>query len=186
MLEWDAMAITSSGNFRDRYQVFITNGSDLAELSLAAPVFDTGAEGELAEPTNHMLNLADLGFQNETIYVSFRNFTQGLDGNELAIDNISVSTTLSAGNQPSVFEQLVLQPNPSSTNTTLNFGLKESAESYLEVVDITGKVLSRKNLGVLSNGNHSISLERDGLADGIYIVRLRSDASVSVVRAVFN
>lgn len=195
MLSWDAMAITSSGNFRDRYQVFIGPSNDLEDFAELAPVFDTGELGEIDAPTNHSLNLAELGFENETIYVAFRNNTPGFDpdqpvgpgngGNELAIDNITVSSVLSS-EEIDVFQNMVLMPNPSAGDSRLSFGLEEPASTVLEITDITGKLISLRNLGNLASGQHIIDLDRSDINPGVYLIRLRTEKGSSVIRAIFN
>ncbi len=99
-LSWTAMAITSSGTFRDRYQVFVsTAGQEIENFFLESPIFDTGEQGEATTETAHEVSLSQ--FANQTVYIAFRNFTQPYDsslpggngngGNELAVDNIVVS-----------------------------------------------------------------------------------------------
>jgi len=195
MLSWDAMAITSSGDFRDRYQVFIGPSTDLEDFAELAPVFDTGEMGEIDEPTSHSLNLSELGFENETIYIAFRNNTPGYDpelpdgpgngGNELAIDNISVSTVLSS-EEIEIFEDITLLPNPSANDMQLRFGLENPAEVTMEIADITGKIIRIERLGTLSSGQHLIQVEREGVKAGVYLVRLRTENGFKVIRAVFN
>lgn len=195
MLSWDAMAITSSGDFRDRYQVFIGPSTDLDDFAELAPEFDTGELGEIDEPTSHSLNLSELGYENETIYIAFRNNTPGFDpdqpvgpgngGNELAIDNISVSTVLSA-EEIEIFNDIALLPNPSAHDMQLRFGLEESVEVSLELADITGKIIRVERLGNLSSGQHLIQVEREGLKAGLYLIRLRTENGFKVIRAVFN
>jgi hypothetical protein len=195
MLSWDAMAITSSGDFRDRYQVFIGPSTDLEDFAELAPVFDTGEEGEIDEPTSRSLNLSELGFENETIYIAFRNNTPGFDpdqpvgpgngGNELAIDNISVSTVLSS-DEIEIFEDITLLPNPSANDMQLRFGLENPADVTLEMADITGKIIRLERLGTLSSGQHLIDIEREGVKAGLYLIRLRTDNGFKVIRAVFN
>jgi len=195
ILEWDAMAITSSGDFRDRYQVFIGPSAELADYELLAPVFDTGDTGEVDMPIHRMIDLAELGYENETIHIAFRNTTEGFDpgqpigpgngGNELAIDNIEVSTILST-EEPKVFKQLQVFPNPAKENISLSFQLESSEEAILEWIDITGKVLQVENLGKLAVGEHLIQLDRKGIAKGIYLMKLRSRNTSSTTRVVLN
>lgn len=198
-LEWDAMAITSSGNFRDRYMVFISPSPDIEVIAdLGVMVFDTGAIGEEVEPTHRELDLAALGYENETIYICFRNNTQGYDpslpvgngngGNELVIDNILVTddSPLSTA-QADVFMDARIQPNPTAgTNTQVVFSLEQPQQVFMEVIDLTGKVLAIDNLGYMAAGNHSVWLPRNGLAAGIYMVRLRSDQNTQTLRVVFQ
>ena len=198
ILEWDAMAITSSGDFRDQYLVYISTSSELEDIANdAVQIFDTGAIGEEVEPTSRSVDLAALGFENQTIYVCFRNNTQpfgsnpggaGNGGNELVIDNIRVTddSPLSASNI-NLFQEAKLLPNPSVGNTMqLNFSIERSLETELEIIDITGKVLEIRNLGILSSGSHTISIDRGSLENGVYLVHLRSSEGSMVLRAVFN
>ncbi len=199
MLEWDALAITSSGNFRDRYQVFISPSSDIEVISIEGElIFDTGAIGEETTPQHRTVDLAALGFENQVIYICFRNNTQGYDsslpdgngngGNELAIDNIEVSdnSPVSTTNVD-VFKEMTLLPNPSAgSEIQVNFSLEKSTETTLEVVDITGKILKLENLGLLASGSHTVMVNRGSLASGIYFIRLRSGENTAVLRAVFN
>jgi hypothetical protein len=198
VLEWNGLAITSSGNFRDRYQVFVSNGSDLTSLEEATLVFDTGAEGELITPQSRSVNLATEGFANQTIYIAFRNFTQpfgsnpggpGNGGNELAIDNIKVTdnSTSNTTNNEGPLKGLTLLPNPSyGSNMKLQFTAEKAAQVNMQIVDITGKVQMLRNLGTLAAGAHLIDVERGTLANGIYFISLRSEEGATVVKAILN
>lgn len=199
VLEWDAMAITSTGDFRDRYQVFISNSPELDALGLLAPEFTMGDTGEVDFPIHRSLDLAALGYANETIYVAFRNNTQGYNpelpigpgngGNELAIDNIEVNdaTTLSVKDNTS-FEYVKVQPNPVAQGNSINLALslKTSETITIEVMDITGKVHTVISNRDLPAGPALISIDRNGLSQGIYLLRLRAGENVSVVKTVLN
>lgn len=198
ILEWDALAITSSGNFRDRYIVYISPSAALEDIENdAVQIFDTGAIGEEAVPTNRSVNLAALGFENQTIYVCFRNNTQpfgsnpggpGNGGNELVIDNIKVTDNSPVSTSDvSMYLGATLLPNPSAgSSIQLNFSVENPLETQLELIDITGKILQTKNLGLLSTGAHSITIDRGSLSKGIYLVRLRSTEGSTEMRLVFN
>jgi hypothetical protein len=199
ILEWDAMAITSSGLFRDRYQVFISNSPELEDLGLLAPEFTMGDTGEVDFPIHRTLDLADLGYANETIYVAFRNNTQpfvsgggdgpGNGGNELAIDNIEVNdeTTLSI-QENTPFEYATVQPNPveASGMINLSISLKTAQSISIEVMDITGKVHEVVSNRELPSGPAMISIDRNGLAKGLYLMRIKAGENISVVKTVLN
>lgn len=195
MLSWDAMAITSSGDFRDRYQVFIGPSADLGDFESLSPEFDTGELGEEDEPTSHSLNLSELGYENQTIFVAFRNNTQGFDpdspvgpgngGNELAIDNISVSTVLSL-QEENVFSELKLFPNPSSGDIQMSLSVDENLETQMDIIDITGKAIRIENLGILPAGHNQWTIKRGSLSPGVYFVHLRTENGTSVQRIIFN
>jgi hypothetical protein len=196
-LSWNALAITSSGNFRDRYQVFVSSGPSLEDLEEAQLVFDTGAIGELPTPQFRSVNLAAAGFANQTIYIAFRNFTQpfgsnpggpGNGGNELAIDNVRVTdNSLSTRNNDGPLRGLTVLPNPSNgIDVKLQFYAERTSLTTLEVVDLTGKVLRVQNLGMLATGTHLIDLDRRDLANGVYFINLRTDDGRAVAKAILN
>ncbi len=199
ILEWDAMAITSSGDFRDRYQVFISSSPELEDLGLLAPEFTMGDTGEVDAPVHRMLDLGALGYANETIYVAFRNNTQGYDpeqpigpgngGNELAIDNIEVNdeSTLSVSDNSPV-DFIKVQPNPVAKGIQINltFSLKNSEMVQIEVMDITGKIQKIISPQQLSSGISMIQIDRSGLSQGLYMIRLRTEMNSAVIKAVLN
>ena len=198
ILEWDAMAITSSGLFRDRYQVFISNSPELDELGLLAPEFTMGDTGEVDFPIHRTLDLGALGYANETIYVAFRNNTQpfvpgggdgpGNGGNELAIDNIEVNdnTTVSTTDN-TAFEYARVQPNPvQGESINLIFSLKNAETVSIEVMDITGKVQQVIAGSDLPAGQSQIAIDRNGMSQGIYFIRLRANETVSVIKTILN
>jgi hypothetical protein len=199
ILEWDAIAITSSGNFRDRYQVYVVFSNDYDEILAdenTALIFDTGAEGEIASPTERSVDLAALNYADQTIYLAFRNFTQpfgsnpggpGNGGNELAIDNIRVTDNSSVStNESAYFMGATVQPNPAVGNSSVRFSLEQTEEVYLELTDLSGKVLSINNHGIMSPGSHLLTIERGDLASGIYLLRLRTTHHTHAMRVLFR
>jgi len=197
-LEWDAMAITSSGLFRDRYQVFISSSPDLEALGLLAPVFTMGDTGEVDFPIHRSLDLAGLGFENETIYVAFRNSTQpfvsgngdgpGNGGNELAIDNIEVNGDPLSSENVEFFQKLRVQPNPVAKEGDINLSFSiETAENVtIEVMDITGKIHNIVTNQNLPAGSSQLTIERADMAPGLYLIRLSAGNRSSIVKTFLN
>ncbi len=191
-LTWDALAITSSGNFRDRYQVYVvfsTNIDEILDDVNTDLIFDTGAEGEIASPTSREVDLAAEGYENTSFYIAFRNFTAADDGNELAIDNIMVTDNSepTSTRESELFLNAKVQPNPATgSSTNVLFRLEQSEQIFVETIDLTGKVISIENRGMLSPGSHMIQVDRNGLAAGLYFVRLRTADHAHVMRVAFQ
>lgn len=189
-LSWSAMAITSSGDFRDRYQVFIAGEPTIDAFAATAPVFDTGAVGEEITPQERSLNLTELGFANETIYVAFRNWTQPYDsgspvgngngGNELCIDNIRVegepsSVQESTGN----FGHAKLFPNPALNNQVqIEFSLGSPDRLTLMISDLSGKTVHYSELGQLPAGEFRIIEQFPNIVAGKHIVQIVGEKGV--------
>ena len=184
-LSWTGMAITSSGDFRDQYQVFVVaDGQAIENFFLAAPVFDTGNTGEEVEETFHQIPLAD--FANETVYIAFRNFTQPYDpdqpsgpgngGNELAIDNIIVSEgAVSVAELPAM--DIRCWPLPADDQLRVQFN--EAADQLTwSIIDLNGKVIAGSSEGNLAPGAQ-LSIDVSALAAGNYILQLQANGRSS-------
>lgn len=183
-LNWTAMAITSSGNFRDRYQVFVvTEGQAIENFFLSAPIFDTGETGEEIEETARALSLSD--FANQTVYIAFRNFTQGYNpdlpdgpgngGNELAIDNIVVSEgPLSIQHFEANNIELRVWPQPAREQ--IRFELSE-AVNYLRwsVFDLNGRMLHSEEAGMEGASQAPVRIASDAWSAGTYLLRIDTD-----------
>jgi hypothetical protein len=191
-LSWSAMAITSSGVFRDRYQVFVANSPDLAAFGAAAPLFDTGSEGEEPTPQERSLDLTAAGFANETIYIAFRNWTQpyqpgspggnGNGGNELCIDNVKVEGSATSVNEVNTrIGKVELFPNPVFDGTVnLALELKENENLSVRLVDMTGRTLFEETKGNLPAGEHRWEKNFSHLKPGKYFVQITGNHGVVV------
>jgi hypothetical protein len=80
-------------------------------------------------------------------------------------------------------------PNPANRGFEVSFSLPTGAAAQLEVLDVTGRRLVRRDVGSLGAGFHTVSLahETSDLPAGIYAVRLAQGSKVltskvSVVR----
>lgn len=68
-------------------------------------------------------------------------------------------------------------PNPFDNNSTINFELINTSDVQFEFVDMTGKVVKTMDLGNLPNGSHSIQVNANEFASGVYYYSLVSEGS---------
>ncbi len=73
---------------------------------------------------------------------------------------------------PHGFALLQNYPNPFNPTTTISFVLPFRSEARLEVFNILGRAVDRRNLGVLSEGRHDVEYDASWLASGVYLYRL--------------
>jgi hypothetical protein len=80
-------------------------------------------------------------------------------------------------------------PNPANHGFVVSFSLPNSSSASLEVIDLAGRRLVRREVGGMGAGSHTVSLEREtaSLPAGMYALRLAQGskvltAKVSVVR----
>ncbi|MCB0706241.1 MAG: choice-of-anchor J domain-containing protein [Saprospiraceae bacterium] len=194
VLSWTGMAITSSGNFRDRYQVAIsTAGTDIADFEENPLLFDVGSLGEEITPQDRSVNLSDAGYTGQTVHIAFRNFTAPYDpnlpvgpgngGNELMIDNIRIEANvvgLATINPQDI--QMQLSPNPATATTLVGFQLKEASEVTMTLADATGRIIRELSNEYRSSGFQEIEVDLSGLATGNYLIRLQTDQFLTSTR----
>lgn len=108
---------------------------------------------------------------NMRLIVEARDFAPG-HLVEAGFDEFFVVDSSGLGVQPNVVASAGMNvfPNPFNGVTTINYTMTEtqSATSYLEVIDLTGRVVSVSTLNA-ANGTITFGGE---LAEGVYIVRL--------------
>ena len=76
------------------------------------------------------------------------------------------------GTGPYTFTLHQNYPNPFNAATTLTFNLSSSGEVSLKVFDITGREAASLVNGHLSLGKHEFVWDAEGVASGVYLVRL--------------
>jgi hypothetical protein len=68
-------------------------------------------------------------------------------------------------------------PNPTSGETTINYTIANAENVKVLVVDVTGKVVKTVENGLQLAGDHSVSFDAAGLANGAYYVNIVTEAS---------
>jgi uncharacterized lipoprotein YddW (UPF0748 family) len=68
-------------------------------------------------------------------------------------------------------------PNPFSESTQISFRLAAASEVTVQVLDVTGRVVSRLSQGRLNAGPHRFTLSAGTLPAGLYVVRLTTAGS---------
>jgi hypothetical protein len=192
VLSWVGMAITSSGDFRDRYQVAIsTGGPEIEDFEQNPLLFDTGDEGEEITPQNHMVNLADAGYANQSVYIAFRNFTApytgpGTGGNELMIDDIKVEILSSTRDLQLQAIDLQISPNPAQDYIQVNYQQAETAGVTITLRDLLGSIHLEQDLGRQIAGPHTAILSTADLPAGMYLVTVQSGNKTGTSRVMLQ
>jgi len=75
-------------------------------------------------------------------------------------------------------------PNPSTDRLAVALTLPDAAPAQLEVVDVAGRVVARREVGPLGPGPHKVTFsEAAGWRPGIYLIRLTQESRSLVERA---
>jgi hypothetical protein len=76
-------------------------------------------------------------------------------------------------------------PNPvTSDRFAIAFSLSRKGDARLELMDIAGRRVLRRDLAALDPGQHRISFEAGGLQPGVYIVRLEAEGRAFTARTM--
>ncbi|GAB5535417.1 MAG: hypothetical protein Rubg2KO_16660 [Rubricoccaceae bacterium] len=79
--------------------------------------------------------------------------------------------------------ELVAFPNPVASSATIQFVLDEASDVQVSVFDVTGREVTPLAARPFPAGSHELTWLPDGLASGVYLVRLDADTA-SVTRRV--
>ena len=86
-------------------------------------------------------------------------------------------------------QQLILRPNypnPFNPSTNIEFGLPKQSPVTIEIYNVIGQLVTRLRDGeLMPAGFHTITWRPNALASGVYIYRIRTDASVLTRKMTF-
>ena len=91
---------------------------------------------------------------------------------EHAVDRSEISI-------PGEFGITGVHPNPFNSSTTITYGLDKSAPTRLEIFDLSGRLVERLVDETLAGGVYSTVWQAEGLASGLYFVRLEIPGQVA-------
>ncbi len=77
-------------------------------------------------------------------------------------------------------------PNPFGENTIINYELNEAANVSVEIMDLTGKVVTTINNGTQAAGAYTLALSANDYAEGVYFYTFRVGAEQVTKRMVIT
>ena len=72
---------------------------------------------------------------------------------------------------------LFIYPNPTKSQATVVFNIQTEAQTTLNIIDITGRTISSRNLGQLSEGSYQETIDCSGLANGLYFINIKNNTT---------
>ncbi|NQX91920.1 MAG: T9SS type A sorting domain-containing protein, partial [Flavobacteriales bacterium] len=91
-------------------------------------------------------------------------------------------TTVSVTDAEAFQASMNVFPNPVRDNAELRFTLPNASEVTYEVTDMLGKVVLSENLGTVSAGTATQTLNLQGMEAGLYMVRVNAAGSVATMK----
>jgi len=86
--------------------------------------------------------------------------------------------------QPAVFEIRDVYPNPFNSSTLISYFLNKIATTRLSVLDLEGREVAVKNIGVQKPGFYQSVVDASSWSSGIYILRMEAGSEVRNVKIV--
>ncbi|PLX23761.1 MAG: hypothetical protein C0599_03795 [Salinivirgaceae bacterium] len=180
-VSWDAMSLTSSGNYPDDYMVIAVEAPAEAPADTVDYVLTNGtilqqvtAEAYEA-PVHYEILLSDHSFAaGQDIWVIFRLTTPAPGGSELGIDNIMLSN--GTGINTSVERLTGLYPNP-VTDGFVTIDVPAN-KAKVHIFDLTGKLIQESEL----NGSNVLNVQ--DVISGAYIVKVTAQNKVYTTRMI--
>jgi PKD repeat protein len=110
-------------------------------------------------------------------------------GNNLYLDDINLVNTPAGLSE--VLDEYSTQvfPNPGSGDAQINIGLFKPEEISVSILDVTGRLLGTKKLGMKSSSEHTIwlhDLSGSHLASGAYFIRIEAGNQTMIRKWIGN
>jgi hypothetical protein len=155
--------------------------SDLAEYR----IHRGNNAGFVPSPSNLVAAQPDTGYADAAPPGSYYKLSAvDVHGNESGYSLLSPTATTDVGSLPTAFA-LERLPNPvRGGRLTVTFSLPSDARASLELIDVRGRVVARREVGALGEGSHSVALEGSSRSAGIYFVRLKQGSRSASERVV--
>jgi glucuronoarabinoxylan endo-1,4-beta-xylanase len=145
------------------------SATDSLKVKIQIPGFEM--EEATTYSTSEENNFITSDYLNDTILV--------LPPRSINTVDIRLSSVNSAAKIPvreQTFSEVDIFPNPFSQSAQIRFVSEKSADYSLEIFDLSGSQLVKKELGFYPPGKHQVEINRQGFENGIYFFRLFNSA----------
>ena len=140
--------------------------------------------GEVAIPFDYTYNLPPTFLQDRLFVVVFVQANASKIAYKGAKIKAGASLAASVRNEAIVSGSFEIYPNPVTSQAILNFDLVRDSEVAVQIMNISGQVVSNVKLGELFTGVHTHTLDLSDLAAGMYYVKTTMNDQVEIKRIV--
>jgi hypothetical protein len=104
----------------------------------------------------------------------------------LWVDNLAFNGSVTGiNNQESFLSDVTVFPNPSAEVVNINLNLKSEQKTSIELLDLSGKLILTKDLGLLQ-GDSKQSINITGISKGTYFVKIVADKGTEVRKIIIE
>jgi len=192
----EVYASTNCGQTWTRRNISVDGGTPATSLSgnslVTAGLYPDGFIP--TDPSHWKQATVDLGaapnIQNAAnVRLMFVFTSGGPYGNDLFIDQFNISNSLAIGIDEQELGQTAFEvfPNPVSTTSQIYFNLLENSDVKIDVLDMTGRVITSVYNGDLSSGDQYFQVANSQFnSAGIYMVRLTVNGVASIKKIIVD
>jgi hypothetical protein len=151
-------------------------------------VYRGSSAGFVPGPSNLIATPSDTGFVDPGAAGNWYKLAAvDVNGNESGFAVLGPGGTVDvADNSPLEFALHAVRPNPAvGSRLSVGFVLQSAAPAWLELLDVSGRQVAKREVGTFGPGRHQVDLTAGRqVAPGLYLVRLVQGGNVRVTRAV--
>ncbi len=172
------VGIRNDGSGEDFYHI-LTSHSDTAFKSIVQDSFVHADSGQTVF-VNFDVQTPFFTSTPDTVDVIQFTVNSGVDPSVQYTNSVNIIFSITdvpdgGGQLPGGFALHQNYPNPFNPSTIISFVLPRSTNVRFEVIDILGRVIESRDLGMRSAGDHQVSYDGSGLASGMYFYRIVTD-----------
>ena len=170
---YDKLTVYTSNDCGKTWQNrLLKSGENLATTSPLETEFIPSSTNQWAEFS--FIIQAGLVNTMDNMRLKFSFYSNG--GNNIYIDDISITSLSDINSQTLAGNEIKLYPNPANSDTKINLELKNSYNVSIQLIDINGRLINDVLNNKMSVGSYDIDINNIGnLATGVYYVRVRLD-----------
>ncbi len=107
-------------------------------------------------------------------------------GNNTYVDDININGVVGLTEAEMAAGNFEVYPNPSHGESTIRFELAEKSKAKIQVLDLTGRLVTVLADAALTAGMHQYTLATDNLAKGLYLVEVEINGSRAVKKLIVD
>lgn len=187
-------------NFTGKWQHMIY-GTSQGSILVTLTRWDTGTNTRIAVASGSVtlsgmamswanftipLTYADGNNPDSCIIVLKASGSNPTNNDYLWVDNLAFSGTVTGlNNQESILSNVIVFPNPSADIINVDVNVQSEQNVMIELIDITGKVVIRKDAGSLQ-GKSKQSINVNGISKGTYIIKIVSEKATETRKIIIE
>ena len=132
------------------------------------------------------ISYSDANNPDSCIIVLSASGTAPTNNDYLWVDNLGFTVSTAGINTiDNSISNLVIYPNPSSDNTTVELNVQKPSQVNFQLVDVTGKIISDVNAGLIQ-GNYKHVINTTDIIKGVYFLKVVANNAVEVKKIIIQ